>query len=117
MTLAHQITAISLLMSINLVSLASTSSNSELLKFSEASCFFWYFKGKGYDTSDIKKVTSGIVQMGSLSPEKYQQASLLVKEYKIKTETKHAIDPELMKCFMLEDDKEFLSALEQLGKS
>lgn len=88
-------------------------SDSELLRFAEASCFYWYFKKKGYELQDIRAISGGIVELGSHSFEKYQEVSLLVKAYKPPIATKQEIDIDLLKCFRLRGDIEFI---ESLGK-
>jgi hypothetical protein len=89
-------------------------SNGELLEFAKANCFFWYFKKKGYDLKDIRAISGGIVETGSLSPEKYQQVSMLVKEYSPNIQTKQNIDLDLYKCFELSKDIEFLNNLRKI---
>jgi len=88
----------------------------ELLDFAESNCFFWYFKSKNYDLSDIKKVTSGIVEMGSYSAEKFQKTAFLVKDYTPIILSKNNIDVQLAKCFVLKEDKEFLEKLDRIRK-
>ena len=89
-------------------------SDDELLRFAEANCFFWYFKKKGYDIEDIGAITGGIVEMGSYSAEKYQQVAFLVKNYKPAVKTKHKIDIDLLKCFYLCEDIEFIQSIEKI---
>lgn len=89
-------------------------SDDELLRFAEANCFFWYFKKKGYDIQDIGAITGGIVEMGTYSAEKYQKVALLVKNYKPAVQTKHNIDIDLLKCFCLREDIEFVRSIEKI---
>jgi hypothetical protein len=86
----------------------------ELLEFAKANCFFWYFKKKGYDLEDIRAISGGIVEMGSYSAERYQQVSLMVRDYSPAIETKQNIDVDLLKCFTLDSDAEFLRSLGKL---
>lgn len=85
--------------------------NRELLEFANANCFFWYFKKKNYDLKDIRAISGGIVETGSFSPDKYQQISMLVKEYSPNIQTKQNIDVDLYKCFKLSKDVVFLEKL------
>ncbi len=86
----------------------------ELLEFAKANCFFWYFKKKGYDLEDIRAISGGIVELGSYSAERYQQVSLMVRDYSPAIETKQNIDIDLLKCFTLDGDEEFLRSLGKL---
>lgn len=88
--------------------------SSELLSFAKVNCFFWYFKKKGYDLEDIRNISGGIVEMGSLSSDKYQKTSFLVKEYSPNIETKKDVDLDLAKCFVMEEDLEFLQLLNSM---
>ncbi len=85
--------------------------NNELLQFAKANCFFWYFQKKGYDLHDIKAITGGLVELGSASPEQYEQVAELVKNYTPQLVTKQEIDIDLLKCFKLEQDRNFLRSL------
>ena len=96
---------------------SSDAKKDELLRFAEANFFFWYFKSQGYDTSELAKITSGIVEVGSYSADKFQQIALLVKDYKIGTETKQSIDQDLLKCFVIENDEVFLKSLNDIRQS
>lgn len=86
--------------------------NQELLEFANANCFFWYFKKKNYDLKDIRAISGGIVETGLFSPDKYQQVSMLVKEYSPNIQTKQNIDVDLYKCFKLSKDVVFLEKLQ-----
>ena len=83
----------------------------ELLDFANANCFFWYFKSKQIDTTDIKKISSGIVELSHLSPEKFQQTAQLVKSYNPKLNTKQSTDIQLTKCFLMQKDDTFKDKL------
>lgn len=87
-------------------------SDSELLEFAQASCFYWYFKNKNYDLQDIRAITGGIVEMGSYSADIYQVVALKVKNYSPNLLTKQNIDIDLLKCFELDRDPDFLCSLE-----
>jgi hypothetical protein len=89
-------------------------SENELLAFAEANCFFWYFKKKGYDLHDIRAISGGIVEKGLYSPEKYQQVSSLVAAYQPTIATKQEIDIDLLKCFCLRKDTEFVRSIEKI---
>ncbi|MBL1261863.1 MAG: hypothetical protein COB33_015210 [Thiotrichaceae bacterium] len=86
----------------------------ELLNFAKVNCFFWYFKKMKYELEDIRAISGGIVELGSYSPQKYQNVVFLVKEYKPILATKNNIDIDLLKCFKLESDEGFLNSLEKL---
>jgi hypothetical protein len=86
----------------------------ELLDFAKANCFFWYFKKKGYDLEDIRSISGGIVEMGSYSADRYQQVSLMVRDYFPSIETKQNIDIDLLKCFILDKDADFIRSLNKL---
>jgi hypothetical protein len=83
----------------------------ELLEFAKANCFFWHFKKKGYDLEDISAISGGIVEMGSYSADQYQQVSLMVRNYSPAVETKQNIDVDLLKCFTLDSDPDFIRLL------
>jgi hypothetical protein len=90
----------------------------DLLQFAKANCFSWYFSKKGYDLEDIRAISGGIVELGSASPEQYEHISLLVKKYRPPLKTKQSIDIDLLKCFTMEHDAEFLRSLaESKGRS
>ncbi len=67
-----------------------------------------------YDLKDIRAISGGIVELGSYSPQKYQNVAFLVKEYRPSLATKSNIDIDLLKCFKLETDEDFLNSLEKL---
>lgn len=93
---------------------SSQQSPEELLEFAKANCFFLYFKKKGYDLEDIGAISGGIVEMGSLSADRYQQVSLLVQDYSPLMRTKQNIDIDLLKCFKLDKDPDFIRSLDKL---
>ena len=93
---------------------SSQQSPEELLEFAKANCFFWYFKKKGYDLKDIGSISGGIVEMGSLSADRYQQVSLLVQNYSPLIRTKQNIDIDLLKCFKLDKDPDFIRSIDKL---
>ena len=96
------------------VKTSAKQSTDELLEFAKANCFFWYFKNNNYDLQDIRAISGGIIEMGSYSADKYQQVSLLVKEYQPLITTKQNIDVDLLKCFQLERDAEFIRSLNEI---
>jgi len=83
----------------------------ELLDFAKANCLFWYFSKKGYDLEDIRGISGGIVERGSAAAEQYERVSLLVKNYRPPLKTKQGIDIDLLKCFTMEHDADFLRSL------
>ena len=88
--------------------------DNELLQFAQANCFFWYFQKKGYALQDIQAITGGLVERGSASPEQYEQVADLVKNYRPQLITKQQIDIDLLKCFKLEHDRDFLRSLAEV---
>jgi len=88
--------------------------DNELLDFAKANCFFWYFKKMNYDLEGIGAITGGIVELESYSSGKYREVAFLVKAYKPLLTTKNDIDIDLLKCFKLESDKDFLDSLNKL---
>ncbi len=107
---------------ISVISLSSCSTtksapeNNDLLEFAKSNCFFWYFKSQNIDTRDIKKITSGIVEMSTYSANKFQQVAFLVKDYSPKISSKNNINNNLQKCFILDSDKEFLAKLDVISE-
>ena len=93
------------------------SSENDLLEFSRANCLFWYFKEKGYDTEDIKNISSGIVSLSSLSADKFSEVAFLVKDYIAPVRTKNNIDPSLNKCFFMEKDNAFIEKINDVYMS
>src|SRR5690554_5319492 len=78
---------------------ATTDSNPDrteiLYKYAQSSCIFWYLKDKGYDTSDIRAISGGIVEKSDISLDKFQSISFFVKEYTPTILTKNNIDVRL----------------------
>ncbi len=87
----------------------------ELLQFAKVNCFFWYFKKKGYELDDIRSISGGIVEIGSYSADMYQRISLLVRDYSPVIQTRQDIDIDLLKCFKLDDDTDFIQSLDHLN--
>ncbi len=75
---------------------------------------FWYFKKKNYPTDEIRAISGGIVELGSYSAEKYKRVAFMVKEYKPSIKTKQNIDIDLIKCFKMESDSEFMLKINNL---
>lgn len=94
----------------------SSSQIDDLLRFAEASCFSWYFKKKQYNDEDIGWIAGGIVELSYYSAEKFRNTALLVRDYKPALETKNDIniDIDLIKCFYLESDAEFLKEIDKI---
>ncbi len=98
----------------NIKPVNSSNLNSELFEFAKVNCMFWYFKKMNYATKDIMAISGGIVELGSYSAEKYSKVALLVKEYNPNIPTKQNIDIDLLKCYKMEKDKEFLIKIESI---
>ena len=92
------------MMEINPAQSKETDEKQNLMDFAYANCMFWYFKTKNYDTKDISDISGGYVEMGSSSADKYQEIALYIKNYKTTRKTKHSTDPELLKCFYLDEN-------------
>jgi len=103
---------------LNLSSCTSHQTKGEdaLVTFAKSNCFFWYFKSQNIDTTQIKKITAGVVEMSSYSSEKFQKVAFLVKNYSPNTYTKKNIDIDLSKCFSLNSDSEFLGKIDAISK-
>ncbi|BFM09636.1 hypothetical protein [Halioxenophilus aromaticivorans] len=84
------------------------------MDFAKASCFSWYFKKKGYELDDIKSISGGIVELGSHSAKKFRDVAFLVKDYNPKVTSKNNIDIDLQKCFLLDKDPKFISAVDAI---
>jgi len=80
--------------------------NKPLKNFAYASCLLGYFESKGYDTSDIRSISGGIVETSDVSLDKFQEMALLVKRFSPDLSTKQDINKKLLKCFYLESDPE-----------
>ncbi|BED90181.1 hypothetical protein PspMM1_26490 [Pseudoalteromonas sp. MM1] len=91
--------------------------NQPLMEFASANCFFWYFKENDIPTSDISKITGGIVEMSSYSADKFQRVALLVKSYSPQIKTKQKVDLQLAKCFFLEKDPSFIKQIQKIIES
>lgn len=52
--------------------------------------------------------------MGSYSADRYRQIALMVKDYSPAIKTKKNIDIDLLKCFELDRDPDFIRSLGQL---
>jgi len=91
----------------------ASSEKKNLMDFAYANCMFWYFKSKKYDTKDIRAISGGYVEMGSSSADKYQEIALFIKNYKTSRKTKHDTDPELLKCFHLDENTGLLNLINE----
>lgn len=101
-------------LTVSCVSTTEKPVDDELSRFAEANCFYAYFKKKNYDLKDIRAISGGIVEMGSYSAEKYQAVAGLIKEFNPEYSTKHNIDNDLLKCFKLDSDPEFMKSLNRI---
>lgn len=93
-----------------LASCASTNNEEntykELYQYAQANCMYWYFKNNGYKTDDIRAITGGIVEQSDISIEKYQKISVFIRDYSPSLGSKNKIDPDLNKCFHLNESSE-----------
>ena len=82
---------------------AQDRSKTELLyEYAHANCLFWYFDSKGYDSSDIRGISGGIVETSDVPLEKFQQIALFVRDFSPNVHSKNNIDPKLLRCFQLD---------------
>lgn len=86
---------------------------SGLYEYSQANCLYWYFENKGYDTSDIRSISGGMVEISGESIEKFQEISLFIKNYRPDIKTKNNIDVDLYRCFHLRDSEELKNIIEE----
>ena len=75
-----------------------------LYHFAQVNCLFWFFKAKGYDTSDLQSISGGIVETSHIAIDKFQNIALFLQQDKPSTHSKHDIDPSLQRCFALESN-------------
>ncbi len=88
----------------------------DLLRFAEANCLMQYFAANQVDTSDIKKVTGGIVEKSILAADKFADTASLVAAYEPSMVSKQGASPLLNKCFQLREDEAFLDQLSAVAK-
>lgn len=81
-----------------------TESSTNLMKFAYANCLLQYFSSKGYDTESIRNIAGGIVEVGEASPDTYSSIAQSIGNMNLDLTTKSNIDPELNKCFHLEEN-------------
>jgi hypothetical protein len=110
------IAAFSMILSLSSCATKQIKSEDDLIKFAKSNCFFWYFKSQGMDTTEIRKVTTGVVEMSTYSADKFQKVALLVKGYSPDISTKNNVNKELSKCFTLGTDKDFISKLHAISE-
>jgi len=91
------------------------SEQDNLKKFAYANCLLWYFRKNGYDESDISAIGGGYVEKSSLDAERFQKIALLMKDYSPKIESKNDIDPDLYKCFFIEENREINELISDLS--
>ena len=85
--------------------------NAEVMTFAKANCLSLYFKKKNYDLKDINAITDGIVERGEYSAKTYQEVAVKVKAYRPVIKTRTNVDVDLLKCFKMDADDEFISNL------
>lgn len=112
----NSIILFSIVLSISSCASKQNKDEDALVTFAKSNCFFWYFKSQNIDTTEIKKITAGVVEMSTYSAEKFQKVALLVKDYSPNTYTKQNIDIKLSKCFSLNSDSEFLAKIDAISK-
>lgn len=91
----------------------ATTPNSDLMKFAYASCLLPYFQSKGIDTTDIRSISGGFVEKSEHSLDKFQEVALAVRNYNPQLNTKNDIDPNLNRCFFLEESEELREILSE----
>tara|TARA_B100001063_G_C16353170_1_gene352362 strand:+ start:95 stop:433 length:339 start_codon:yes stop_codon:yes gene_type:complete len=85
--------------------------SNELEKFAYANCLMWYFDLKGYDSSDLRAISGGIVEKSDISIDQFQKVALIVKDLQLDLQTKNNIDNNLLKCFNLDKSDELSKVL------
>ena len=90
------------------------SSSNELDKFAYANCLMWYLESKGYDSSDVRSISGGIVEKSDFTIDRFQQIALAVKEFQPDMRTKNDIDINILKCFHLENSEDLKKVLGKL---
>lgn len=88
-----------------------TNADGNLRQFALANCLFWYFDKQEWPTDDIRAISGGFVETGDDSPETYQRISEWVRDYQPDVSTKHPVDLDLLKCFLLDQSTELEALL------
>jgi len=78
----------------------------KLEKFAYANCLYGYFKKHKYDSKDILNIAGSFVETGTSSFEVYQDIADYIDNFQTSKKTKQNIDPDLLKCFYLDEDQE-----------
>lgn len=77
-------------------------SSSDLENFALVQCLIRYFEAKGYDSTDLKKISGGIVESTDISLEEFEELVSRIRSADAKNNTKQDINPLLTQCFHLE---------------
>lgn len=85
----------------------------ELYNYAESNCLYWYFDKMGYETSDIRSISGGIVEMSDEPIEKFQSIALFIKDYSPALSSKGGIDVDLYRCFHLRRSQELKGIIER----
>ena len=86
----------------------------DLKKFALAQCLIRYFEAKGYDPTDLKKISGGIVEITDVSIEELEGLVTRIRTADAQNNTKQNINPLLNQCFHLE---KFLESTETPGSA
>lgn len=79
-----------------------------LQKFAYATCLLGYFQKHQMDNKDIAAIAGGFLETGDRSFETYQAIANYVENFQPRLQSKQAIDPDLLKCFYLDEYEELL---------
>lgn len=78
------------------------SSTESLKNFALAQCLIRYFEAKGYDSTDLKKISGGIVESTDIGLEEFEELVYRIRSVDAQNATKQDINPLLTQCFHLE---------------
>jgi hypothetical protein len=78
-----------------------------LVGFSFANCLFWYFQQQGWDVEGIGSISGGYVETGDKPAEAYERLVAFIRDYHPPVQTKQKVDPDLVRCFHLQDSSEW----------
>lgn len=82
-----------------------------LRKFALAQCLRLHFERQGWDTSDLKGIAGGFVELGTSGPETYQAIVDALEAWDEDIPTKQNLDPSLNRCFHMERNPELARLL------
>jgi hypothetical protein len=78
-----------------------------LVGFSFANCLSLYFQQQGWDAEGIGNISGGYVEIGDKPAEAYERLAAFIRDYHPPLQTKQKVDPDLVRCFHLQDSSEW----------